>query len=271
MKQKLKGVLSLLAICVGGLVAGLASTMAHAAIIDDEMVSVPAGSFQMGCNLDYDPICYYAPDEKQHKVNLDAFEIDKYEVTFRRYQKCVDAGKCTPPAVGGALNYGWPGVELYPVNGVTWYQAKAFCEYEKKRLPTEAEWEKAARGTDQRTYPWGWEEPDCKRAVVDSPNAGALGCKTGNTMNVGSKPEGQSPYGAMDMAGNLWEWTADWHSESYYNQSPERNPKGPEQGHYKTARGGDFFSRQGYEVRTTSRFPYYPSNYSIAIGFRCAR
>ncbi|WP_079253663.1 formylglycine-generating enzyme family protein [Endozoicomonas arenosclerae] len=256
-----------------GVLAGLMMSGASANINDAEMVRVPAGYFTMGCNPNLDPVCYYAPDEKKHDVYLDAFKIDKYEVTFRRYQKCMDdkKAKCTPPSVGGAMNYGWEGVDSFPVNGVTWYQAKKFCEFEGKRLPTEAEWEKAARGTDQRTYPWGWRKPSCERAVIDAPNAGELGCKTGNTMNVGSKPKGASPYGAMDMAGNLWEWTADWHSETYYNYSPGYNPKGPALGLYKTTRGGDFFSRNDYEVRSTSRFPYEPSDPSIAVGFRCAK
>ena len=239
-------------------------------IIDDELIEIPAGEFVMGCDVAKDPICVAAPDEAKHIVFLDKYFIDKYEVTFRRYQKCVDAGKCTPPAVGGALNYGWKDTDLFPVNGVTWEQSQNFCEFEGRRLPTEAEWEKAARGTQANTYPWGEQAPSCELAVVDRPNAGALGCGTGNTFDVGSKPKGASPYGAMDMAGNLWEWTADWHDANYYENSPDNNPKGPESGLYKTARGGDFFTRSGYEVRTTSRFPYEPSDYSIAVGFRCA-
>ncbi|BDD12559.1 hypothetical protein FUAX_49910 (plasmid) [Fulvitalea axinellae] len=235
------------------------------------MVTVPAGKFTMGCDANIDPVCFYTSNEQLHTVYLDEFQIDKYEVTFKRYQKCVDAGVCTPPAIGGALNYGWPGVDLFPVNGVTWFQAKEFCEWEGKRLPTEAEWEKAARGTDKRTYPWGNESPSCEYAVMDRPNAGFLGCGTGNTLNVGSKPKGASPYGALDMAGNLWEWTADWYDEEYFDKSPKKNPKGPANGDYKVARGGDFFSRAGYELRTTSRFYYEPSDYSIAIGFRCAK
>jgi formylglycine-generating enzyme required for sulfatase activity len=90
-------------------------------------------------------------------------------------------------------------------------------------------------------------------------------------MDVGSKPKGASPYGALDMAGNLWEWTADWHDFEYYHNSPKKNPAGPKTGTHKTCRGGDFFSRNGYEVRTTGRFPYEPSDYSIAIGFRCVK
>lgn len=239
-------------------------------IIDDEMVTIPSGEFIMGCDVEKDPVCEAANDEFKHTVYLSAFEIDKYEVNYNRYQKCIDAGECTYPASRGGFNY-----DLFesnfPVNGATWYQAKALCEFEGKRLPTEAEWEKAARGTDGRTFPWGEELPNCERAVVDGPNAGELGCKTGNAMNIGSKPEGASPYGVMDMAGNVWEWVSDWYSTDYFENSPEVNPQGPESGKYKVTKGGDFFGRHGYEVRSTSRFPYDPVNLSPAIGFRCAR
>ena len=241
-------------------------------IDDAEMVDVPGGQFEMGCTLgDADPTCYYTPEEKLHTVHLSPYKIDKYEVTFRRYQKCVDAGECTEPAIGGALNFGWPDIDKFPVNGVTWVQSDKFCKFEGRRLPTEAEWELAARGSDGRLYPWGNEQPTCDLAVMDSKNAGFLGCGTGNTMDVGSKPKGNSPYGAADMAGNLWEWTADWYSKTYYGNSPVNDPKGPKTGVYKTARGGDFFTRAGYEVRSTGRFEYEPSDYSIAVGFRCAK
>lgn len=239
--------------------------------VPDDMVLVPAGEFMMGCSPDKDPVCKFVKTEKRHKVYLDAYMIDKHEVTFEEYQKCIDKGKCTPLATGGGMNFGWPGVDKFPVNGVTWYQAKKYCESIGKRLPTEAEWEKAARGTDERTFPWGNEEPTWDHAVMDKPNAGHLGCDTGNVMNVGSKPKGASPYGALDMAGNVWEWTADWYQDDYYSQSPEKNPQGPASGKLKTTRGGDFFSRNGFEVRSTSRFPYYPGNISPAIGFRCVK
>ncbi len=236
-----------------------------------DMVRVPAGEFQMGCTDKNDSSCPFSPEEKLHTVYLDEFEIDKYEVSFEKFQKAVDAGKINKPASGGALNYGWEGVEKFPVNGVTWHQAKQYCESLGKRLPTEAEWEKAARGTDLRLYPWGNEKPSPDLAVMDKANAGYLGCGTGNTLNIGSKPKGASPYGAMDMAGNLWEWTADWYGVDYYDNSPKKNPQGPTSGSFKTTRGGDFFSRSGYELRTTGRFPYEPTDYSIAIGFRCAK
>ena len=242
---------------------------------DSEMVTVPAGSYEMGCNPAVDPLCAYVEDEDQHTVNIDEFQIDQFEVTFRRYQQCVEVGECTPLAIGGAMNYDrfllGEDMERFPVNGVTWIQADAFCQWEGKRLPTEAEWEKAARGTDGRIFPWGNEHPTCEVTVMDAPLAGELGCKTGNTLEVGSKPEGISPYGALDMAGNVWEWVSDWHSADYFKNSPVDNPQGPTTGFYKVAKGGDFFSRAGYELRGSSRFYYDPTNYSPAIGFRCAK
>lgn len=239
--------------------------------LQKDMVVVPKGKFTMGCSYWTDISCAFFPDEKKHVVYLKEFTIDKYEVTFERYLKCVEAGACTPPAPGGACNYGRPNIANKPVNCASWYQAKAFCEWEGKRLPSEAEWEKAARGTDKRMFPWGNNKPTCEYAVMDKENAGNLGCGTGDVFEVGSKPKGASPYGAMDMAGNLWEWTNDWYGVEYYNESPAENPTGPAEGEYKTTRGGDFFSRTKYELRTTVRFPHEPSDYSIAIGFRCAK
>lgn len=258
-------------ICLSAGLLLFSAQLAFSQINDTVMVTVPAGEFQMGCDTNTDIYCEFVPEEFSHTVFLDAFRIDKYEVTYRRYQKCVDAGGCEPPDVGGMFNYGWPGIDSLAVNGITWFKAKAFCEWEGKRLPTEAEWEKAAKGTEQLLYPWGFEEPTCEYAVMDTMYAGNLGCGTGNVMPVGTKPMGASPYGAMDMAGNVWEWTADWHDENYYFNSPINNPQGPASGDYKVTRGGDLFSRSGLELRTTGRFPYYPSNPSPAIGFRCAK
>lgn len=236
------------------------------------MIEVPGGYFEMGCKPGaHDPVCAATLDEQAHRVYVSPFRIDKYEVTFARYQACIDARVCTEPTVAGGMNFGRPGIEKFPVNGVAWDQAKTFCEWQGRRLPTEAEWERAARGDDGRVYPWGNQAPSCERAVVDGKQAGELGCGTGNTLDVGSKPAGASPYGAMDMAGNLWEWTADWYAVDYYANSPERDPKGPASGHFKSTRGGDLFARHGYEVRSTSRFPYEPSDHSPAIGFRCAQ
>ena len=260
----------LLQVLALNLLTVLALCGSAAAIDDTEMVTVQAGYFWMGCNNNLDPDCYES-EKPFHRVWLPEYEIDKYEVTFRRYKECMKNGPCKMPGIGGACNYGMDGVDQFPVNCVTWRQARIFCDWDDRRLPTEAEWEKAARGTTHRLYPWGNQTPSCNYAAMDNPNAGNLGCGTGTTLGVGSKPLGASPYGAEDMAGNLWEWTADWYGHYYYSYSTGYDPKGPLTGTYRVARGGDIYARRPATMRTATRFPYAPQDYSIAVGFRCAR
>jgi formylglycine-generating enzyme required for sulfatase activity len=231
-----------------------------------EEILIPAGSFQMGCDSSNSAETCRGDEQPLHTVTLDGYYIDKYEVTNARYKACVDAGGCTAP---GSVNsdtrspyYGTSTYADYPVIWVTWHQARAFCAWAGKRLPTEAEWEKAARGSsDTRKYPWGNEAPGCSRLNYGS-------C-VGDTSRVGAYPSGASPYGVMDMAGNVWEWVNDWYGASYYSVSPSVNPQGPATGEYRVLRGGSW-ENGGYDVRSAFRVRNSPG-YWYFYGFRCVR
>ncbi|MFM7174568.1 MAG: formylglycine-generating enzyme family protein, partial [Caldilinea sp.] len=219
-----------------------------------EEILIPAGSFQMGCDSSNPAETCSSWEQPLHMVILSDYYIDKYEVTNARYKICVDAGGCTPS--GSVDSY-------YPVSNVSWYAARAFCAWAGKRLPTEAEWEKAARGnSDTRKYPWGNDAPDCTKLNYAN-------C-VGYTSQVGSYPSGASPYGVMDMAGNVWEWVNDWYSDSYYRESGITNPQGPATGESRVLRGGawDYDDR---DVRSALRGSSGPDNWGNDLGFRCVR
>ena len=221
------------------------------------MVYVPAGEFSMGSNDGYDD------EQPVHTVYLDAYWIDQTEVTNALYERCVEDGVCNTPGEHGsdtrASYYGNPTYADYPVIYVNWYQAEEYCQWAGRELPTEAQWEKAARGTDGRTYPWGNATPTSDLVNFNS--------NIGDTTEVGSYPDGASPYGALDMAGNVWEWVADWQGD--YPSGMVSNPMGPASGEYRVLRGGSWDNNEGL-IRSADRDGDYPSCANRNNGFRCA-
>jgi formylglycine-generating enzyme required for sulfatase activity len=222
------------------------------------MVYVPAGEFLMGSG-DYEGDA--SKNEKpRHKVYLDDYWIDRTPVTNAMYHKAVEAGACTKPH--DTKHYDDPKYADHPVVFIDWQQAQAYCRWVGGRLPSEAQWEKAARGTDGRIYPWGNQSPDKSLS-----NYGRI---VGDTMPVGSYPKGASPYGVLDMAGNVWEWVNDWYAENYYKVSPVRNPAGPEKGDRRVLRGGAFdlnrvSSRCAYRVRINPLGRYDYDGFRLAV------
>ncbi|HRW06252.1 MAG TPA: SUMF1/EgtB/PvdO family nonheme iron enzyme, partial [Caldilineaceae bacterium] len=208
---------------------------------------VPAGPFPMGSTISGDEMPI-------HAVTLDAFWIQETEVTNAQYGRCVTAGVCTAPN-----NQTWQDATFadYPVTHVDWHEAAAYAAWVGGRLPTEAEWEKAARGDDERMFPWQGEVTDDEH----------LNFNTQATVAVGSFVAGASPYGLLDMAGNVEEWVIDWYSPTYYAESPDENPQGPETGLFRVVRGGSYTSNRGM-VRATARGRAVPDSAFATVGFR---
>jgi formylglycine-generating enzyme required for sulfatase activity len=224
------------------------------------LVYVPAGDFTMGFDRgskkDMSP---------SHTVTLDAFWIDRTEVTNGQYTKCVSAEACDEPQDLTSHNrvkyYNGDPYAAFPVINISFNEAAAYCKWAGRALPTEAQWEKAARGTDGRIYPWGDK--------VVSATLSNYGKPQGDTVQVGSYPDGASLYGALDMAGNVSEWTADWYDGTYYQASPKENPQGPGSGYKRAVRGGSWGDDIS-NIRTFIRSGLIPLTQSNNLGFRCA-
>ena len=241
------------------------------------MIKVPSGPFLMGAND--------GPrnERPEHQVFLNAYYIDQFEVTMGLYQKFLDDTRHDLPPLwddGAAYEEGAD----RPAVGMAWGSAKAYCEWAGKRLPTEAEWEKGARGTDGRRYPWGHMQPFVDIARYNLGTTGWVNYKitlapvtsgvTGMSIRHGLKQGTKSPYGLYHMAGNAAEWVSDWYDRRYYAESPEKNPKGPETGDKKVFRGGSWEDPPG-KLRVTSRMsaePDFPIEANdLTIGFRCVQ
>jgi formylglycine-generating enzyme required for sulfatase activity len=218
---------------------------------------VPAGEFTMGDNGDPNSREY-----PEHRVYLDAFWMDKVEVTNAMYEPCVKSGACFPPVPRLNPYYGKWAYRDLPVVYVNWYGAEKYCAWAGRRLPTEAEWEKAARGTDLRHYTWGNEIPNPRLAnFADS--------LIGQPLSAYRYPLGASPYGALNMDGNVREWVADWFSSEYYLNSPYKNPKGAETGTERSLRGGAY-DANAIDITTFRRYKHEPDSAGLSRGFRCA-
>jgi formylglycine-generating enzyme required for sulfatase activity len=264
-----------------------------------DMVLIPAGPFEMGieqpealavCRELFEP---YQPEDSQfpacpsfdvwwegpvHTVVLDEYYIDRYEVTNSQYAVCVEEGTCSPPLLSSSQTranyYNDPAFADYPVVFITWSAANTFCTWRDSRLPSEAEWEKAARGTDGRLFPWGNDFDGSRLNFCDS-NCSEQWANTDfddgyeDTAPVDSYPEGQSPYGLFNMGGNVEEWVADWIDNEYYSISPSESPTGPESGIYRVLRGGSWRGNGSF-ARAAFREAREPLDKSLYAGFRCA-
>ena len=221
------------------------------------MIEIPAGSFIMGSDQG-------APDEAPpHPIELDLYWIDKLETTTVQYEACVAAGVCSATGLSAGCNTERDDRHDHPVNCVTFEQATTYCLWQSKRLPTEAEWERAARGDDGRTYPWGEDFPSTRLLNYND--------NVGSTTPVGAYPLGNSFYGLHGMGGNVQEWTSDFYAADYYSQSPAQNPRGPDSGSLRVGRGGSWKLGVPLDVLTTTvRTAFVPSTSDNSVGFRCA-
>jgi formylglycine-generating enzyme required for sulfatase activity len=221
------------------------------------MALIPEGDFIMGAEE-------LLPDARPvHRVFVSLFWLDRYQVTNAQYRRCVEAGGCLPPKDQQAFDDAEQA--QHPVTNVTWGQARIYCQWKGKRLPTEAEWEKAARGTDGRRYPWGNNDDVIKSRL----KSGEIRTVSNGTEPVGSHPAIASPYGVYDQVGNVSEWVKDWYGEGFYQVSPLRDPQGPVRGSFRVLRGGPFTERP-LEAHVSYRSWDEMTYWGPALGFRCA-
>lgn len=233
-----------------------------------QKASIPAGCFNMG-----DAFNEGGSEERPvHNVCVSAFEMSVYETTNAEYKACVDAGSCMAPGYSFSMTrtsyYGNSTYDNYPVIYVNWSQAKAYCEWIGGRLPTEAEWEYAARGgLSGKRYPWGEDAPVCTLGATNGAQYGL--CSPNDTIEVGSFAD--NGYGLYDMAGNVWEWVNDWYDSGYYSVSPANDSTGPSSGTYRGLRGGSWTSSPEDGPRAASRGYDDPTSYGADVGFRCCQ
>jgi serine/threonine-protein kinase len=238
------------------------------------LVYIPEDQYFIG-SLDADALAWIN-EKPQHAVKLSGYWMDKTEVTNAMYAKCVQAGACAVKKKIMSFTrdtyYGNPEFDNYPVIFVSWNDAQTYCTWAGRKLPSEAQWEAAARGPDGKKYPWGNSPPTCQllnfasRIVM---GGGKSSLCVGDTSAVGKYPQGASPFGLLDMAGNVWEWVADWNSPNYLIK-PNQDPTGPTDGEDRVIRGGFFFTDAKY-VRSAMRSWHQPEFTSNDVGFRCAR
>jgi len=246
----------------GKVTCGEGETDVYGRCVAGLAVDLPGGTFTMGTDAPHWPDATPA-----HEVTVSAFSLDRYEVSNAAFAACVACGVCEPPEQDGSFSgrepyYGNEQYEGYPVIYVTWHQAKAFCEGLGSRLPTEAEWELAARGTAGRSFPWGNDDA--------TPGHANFEYTFGDTTPVTDLSQGSTPEGAANMAGNVWEWVADTWAAGYYAASPPADPKGPEEGPLKVARGGSYGSTSA-QIRPYARASFLGTGTYSNVGFRCAQ
>jgi len=217
-------------------------------------VFVPAGEFIMGKGK--------GGSSPQHVVYLDAYWMDRVEVTNSMYKLCVSAEGCSLPANDNTVYFQWS-YRDHPVTYITWFQADEYCQWAGRRLPAEAEWEKAARGTDERKYPWGNVRPNARLANFDE-------TLIHESLPAFRYPLGASPYGVLNMSGNVREWIADWYDPNYYYVSPYANPKGPDTGTERSLRSASY-NEDYREIAVYRRYRHEPQSAGLSRGFRCAQ